>query len=65
MDQKTFFLTAGAIFLLIAILHVIRIIFAWDAVIGGWVVPKWASWVAIVVAIYLAYEGFRLGKKSP
>ena len=64
MDQKTFSLTAGVIFLLIAILHVLRIIFAWDAVIGGWVVPKWVSWVAIVVGLYLAYEGFRLSRKS-
>ncbi len=62
MDQKTFSLISGVIFLLIAILHVLRIVYAWDAVIGGWEVPKWISWVAIAVGAYLGYEGLRLSK---
>ncbi len=61
MDQKTFSLISGFIFLLIAILHVLRIVYAWDAVIGGWEVPKWISW-AIAVGVYLGYEGVRLSK---
>jgi len=62
MNQKTFSLISGFIFLLIAILHVVRIVYAWDAVIGGWEVPKWISWVAIAVGAYLGYEGLRLSK---
>lgn len=62
MDQKTFSLISGFIFVLIAILHVLRIVYAWDAVIGGWEVPKWISWVAIAVGVYLGYEGLRLSK---
>ncbi len=62
MDQKTFSLISGFIFVLIAILHVLRIVYAWDAVIGGWEVPKLISWVAIVVGVYLGYEGLRLSK---
>ncbi len=62
MDQKTFSLISGFIFLLIAILHVLRIVYALDAVIGGWEVPKWISWVAIAVGAYLGYEGLRLSK---
>ncbi len=62
MDQKTFSLISGFIFVLIAILHVLRIVYAWDAVIGGWEVPKWISWVAIGVGVYLGYEGLRLSR---
>ncbi|MBI1997094.1 MAG: hypothetical protein HYU31_18130 [Deltaproteobacteria bacterium] len=60
MNQRFFNLTVEVIFLAIAILHLLRILFAWSAVIGGWEVPAWVSWAAFVVAGYLAYEGFRL-----
>jgi len=65
VNQRTFSLTVGVIFLAIAVLHALRIIFGWEANIGGLAVPTWVSWVALVVAGYLANEGFRLGKKSP
>jgi hypothetical protein len=59
MNQRAFNLTAGLIFLVIAILHVLRIVFDWSAIIGGWDVPEWVSWVAFLVTGFLAYEGFR------
>ena len=64
MSQKTFLLTVAAFFSLIGLLHLLRLVFAWEANIGGLIVPMWASWVAILVAGYLAYEGLRLGKRS-
>jgi hypothetical protein len=48
------------IFLVIAILHLLRIIFGWSPVVEGWAVPMWLSWVALVVAGWLGYEGLRL-----
>jgi uncharacterized membrane protein len=59
MNQRSFNLLTGLIFLIIAILHLLRIVIGWGAVIGGWEVPKWVSWLAFLVAGYLAYEGFR------
>jgi hypothetical protein len=64
MNQRSFSLVAGIIFSLIALLHVLRIIFNWDAVIGGWPVPQWISWVALLIAGFLGYEGLRLTMKS-
>lgn len=64
MSQRSFPLITGAIFTLIALLHLLRIVFGWEAIIGGWVLPAWVSWAALPVAGYLAYEGFRLGKGS-
>lgn len=64
MNQKTFSLTAGAIFTAIAVLHLLRLFFGWEAIIGGWPVPTWISWLALVIAGYLAFEGIRFGRKS-
>ena len=64
MSQRTFLLTVAAFFSLIGLLHLLRLVFGWEANIGGLIVPMWASWVAILVAGYLAYEGLRLGKRS-
>ena len=64
MNPKTFSLTAGVVFALVALGHILRVIFASEWTMQGRAVPMWASWVAIVIAGYLAYEGFRLSKKS-
>jgi uncharacterized membrane protein len=63
MNQRSFSLVAGIIFTLIAILHLLRIIYSWEAVIAGWAVPQWVSWVALVISGYLGYEGLRLGTR--
>ncbi len=64
MSQKTFSLVAGLIFLLIAVMHVLRLASKWDVVLNGWSVPMWVSAVAIVIAAYLAFEGLKLGRRS-
>lgn len=48
-----------AIFGLIAVLHLARVLLGWDAAIGGWEVPMWLSWGAVVVAGFLAYTGYK------
>jgi hypothetical protein len=57
MDQKTFSLLAGAIFALVALLHLLRIFMGWPVSIGGWMVPMWVSWLGFVVAGALSYFG--------
>ena len=63
MSQKTYLKAAGSIFLVIAVLHLLRLVLGWTAVFEGWSVPQWLSVVALIVAGYLAYEGFRLSRK--
>ncbi len=62
MDQRTFSLVAGLVFLQIALIHVLRLAFKWEVVLNGWSVPMWVSAVALVIAGYLAYEGLRLSR---
>ena len=63
MQEKTYLLTVGIIFSVIAVLHLLRIIGGWGVSMGDWDVPYWVSWVALIVAGYLGYTGFNFGKK--
>ncbi len=64
MSQKTFSLTAGVVFTLVALGHVLRVVLAVEWTMQGQTFPMWPSWGAAVVAAYLASQGFRLSKKS-
>jgi hypothetical protein len=50
--------------LLIAIGHVVRVIFGVSFVVYSIPVPMWASGIAVVIMGYLAFEGFRLARKT-
>ena len=58
MNQQTFVSVAAWFFLLVAILHLMRVGFGWDATVGPWQVPAWFSWAAAAAGAYLAYVGF-------
>ena len=60
MNKKTFFNVTLVIFSLTALLHGLRLVYGWSAVIGGWEVPMWLSGLALILASYLAYSAFRL-----
>ena len=62
MSQKTFIRLAGVIFAVIALLHGLRLLLGWHAVIGTWQVPVWVSWLALAVSGVLAAAAFRFGK---
>ena len=62
MTQRAFNTIAGTIFLLVAILHALRLLFSWHASIGSWIIPMWVSWVGVVLAGGLAYTALSLKK---
>lgn len=62
MSHRAYAVTTGLIFLLIAVGHVLRLAFAWKAIIAGQSIPTWVSGIAFVIAAYLAFEGFRQAK---
>ena len=64
MNRKSFCLTAGIIFIVIALLHLLRIVNGWKVAIGPWAAPDWISWVALVIAGYLGFEGIRLARSG-
>ena len=42
-------------FSIIGLLHLIRLFTQWPAQLGNWIIPVWASGVALVVAVVLVY----------
>jgi hypothetical protein len=64
MSKNTFLLLAGVIFFVVAVVHAARLVLKWEVIVGGWQVPMWASGVAVVVAAYLAYQGFEARKSN-
>ena len=62
MTQRVFSLITATLFSLIALLHVLRLLRGWQVTIGDVVVPVWVSWIGLVIAGYLAYQGFLLWK---
>jgi uncharacterized membrane protein len=64
MSEKIFMVLASLIFLMVGLAHAARLIFHLSVSLDGWAAPMWASWIALIVALYLAVQGFRLAKKS-
>jgi hypothetical protein len=64
MSQKTFTIIASVIFAVVALLPLLRIFFGWPAVIGGWTVSMWLSWIGLVVAGGLSYFGIKLAMRD-
>ena len=62
MTQRTFSLVTSILFFLVALLHALRLLQGWQVTIGNVVVPLWVSWIGLVIAVYLANQGFRLAR---
>lgn len=52
--MKPFTTIAIVIFSLVAVLHVLRLIFGWEVVINGMAIPMWVSAVGFIIAGGLA-----------
>jgi hypothetical protein len=63
MSEKEYYRFSSLVFLIVAIAHAIRAFYGWDAIIGGVEIPVWYSWVAVVLAGYLAFRGFSMVNK--
>ncbi|OGI95744.1 hypothetical protein A2917_00280 [Candidatus Nomurabacteria bacterium RIFCSPLOWO2_01_FULL_42_17] len=64
MTKNKFVYVVSVIFLIIGILHILRLLNGWEAQIGSFVIPMWISFVAVVVAFYLSFQGFRMAKHN-
>jgi len=64
MSQRSFSLVATVVFLVVGLMHALRLFFGWHVELNGWIVPMWVSWVGLVIGLYLASEGIGLARKS-
>jgi hypothetical protein len=63
MTEKTFSTLAAAIFGVVAVLHLVRILIGWSIVVDGWTVPMWVSWVGLILTGALSYYGGKLAMR--
>ena len=53
--MKPFTNLAIAIFILVAVLHLLRLVFGWEVTLDSMVVPMWVSVMGLLIAGALAY----------
>ena len=60
MSSKVYFVVSGTIFGLVAVAHLLRVVYQVPVRFGDWAFPMWASWGGFVVAGALCVWAFRL-----
>jgi hypothetical protein len=58
VNRNTYLTVTATLFLIVAIVHLLRIILGWPVEVGGLSIPFWLSWLAVLAAGALAYFGF-------
>ncbi|HET7816765.1 MAG TPA: hypothetical protein VFK58_04240 [Sphingomicrobium sp.] len=61
--QKPFTMLAAVIFLLMALVHVLRLVTDFQVIVGTHALPQWASIVAIAVTGLLSVMLFRESRR--
>jgi lipopolysaccharide export LptBFGC system permease protein LptF len=56
MNHQTYTRVSGLIFLLVGLVHLWRVANGFTLTLGAAVIPIWASWVAVIVAAFMAYQ---------
>ncbi len=50
MSNSAYFLVSGTIFGLVAVAHLVRVVYQMPVQVGEWAFPMWLSWGGLVVA---------------
>ena len=53
--SKPFTWIAAALFALMALIHVVRVITHFQVILGSHAIPEWVSYIAIVVAAFFSW----------
>jgi len=61
-EINNYLLTSGIIFLLIALIHLFRIIFQWEVILNGKGISIYVSYIGFIIGAILTYYAFKLKK---
>ena len=67
MRSKIYLAVSGTIFGLVALAHLLRVIYQMPVHVGDWAFPMWGSWGGCIVAggLCLSALGFCGGRRHP
>lgn len=63
MTQRSFLFFSTWVFGMIGTLHLLRVIYGWEASIAGWSVPMWLSVGVGAFALAFSFAGCKFHKK--
>jgi len=63
MGNKPFTLIAALIFLVVAVLHVIRLVKHFHVVLGNHMIPMWVSWLGVIIPLILVWGLWRESRR--
>jgi energy-converting hydrogenase Eha subunit H len=61
--ERSYMLVAGALFTVVAVVHLWRLFSGAAVIIDGWSAPYWLSWIGVAITTYLAYASFHLASR--
>lgn len=60
MSERNYLLISAIVFVLFALLHLVRVMTHWSVQIGTVTFPLWGSWLALIIGIMLSAWALRL-----
>jgi len=63
MSARIYLVISGAIFGIVAVFHLLRVVNSWGLVLGAWSVPMWVSWLGAVFPAILCIWALGLASR--
>ena len=64
MLARQYLLVSGVVFALVALAHVVRVIYALPVTVDSYSLPMWVSYLGTLVPAFLAFSAFRLAFRA-
>jgi predicted permease len=62
-SERVLLKIAGMVFLVVCLVHLLRLAFGWTLVVGTATIPLWLSWLGVLIAGYLSYSSFHFARR--
>lgn len=63
-SERKLLMLAGFVFLVVTVVHLLRLALAWNLALGAFEVPLWLSWLGVAIAGYLSYSCFHFALRT-
>lgn len=60
---KTVLKVSGVVFLIVALIHLARLVFKFDIIVAGHPIPLWANIIGLIIASALSLWSFDASKR--